>query len=159
MEYKGYHAVVQFDDDADIFHGNIIGTQDTVTFQGETVVDLKQAFRDSLESYLAVCAELGHQPSKPYSGQIEIRIAPDLHRFADEAAAKVGQTLDEWLADTVARAAVATLDRPLPPWRHVDIQLQTVAVTDTTAALAPPPKSATSDATPSAVPHQSAAGQ
>lgn len=121
MEYKGYHAVVQFDDDAGIFHGDIIGTQDTVTFQGETVVDLKKAFRDSVESYLAVCAELGHEPSKPYSGQIEIRIAPDLHRFADEAACKVGQTLDEWLTDTVARAAEETLDRPLPQWRRAFI--------------------------------------
>lgn len=156
MEYKGYHAVVQFDDEADIFYGNIIGTRDTVTFQGRTVVDLKQAFQDSLECYLAACAELGHQPSKPYSGQIAIRIAPDLHRFADEAAAKVGQTLDEWLADTVARAAVEPLDRPLPEWRRVDIELQTAA---TAPAPAPPPKSATSDATPSAVPHRSAAGQ
>ena len=156
MEYKGYHGLVQFDDEAGIFHGDVIGTRDVVTFQGKTVDELRQAFKDSVNCYLEVCAKLGHQPSKPYSGQIEIRIAPDLHRFADEAAAKVGQTLDQWLADTVARAAVETLDRPLPEWRRVDIQLQTVA---TAAAPAPPPKSATSDATPSAVPHQSAGDQ
>ena len=158
MEYKGYHGLVQFDDEAGIFHGDVVGTRDVVTFQGETVAQIRQAFKDSVNCYLAACAKLGHQPSKPYSGQIEIRIAPDLHRFADEAAAKVGQTLDQWLVDTVARAAVETLDRPLPQWRRVDIQLQTAAVTDT-AAPAPSPKFATSDATPSAVPHQSAAGQ
>ena len=158
MEYKGYHGLVQFDDEAGIFHGDVIGTRDVVTFQGETVAELRQAFKDSVNCYLDFCAERGREPSKPYSGQIEIRIAPDLHRFADEAAGKVGQTLDQWLADTVARATEETLDRPLPQWRRVGIQLQTAAVT-ATAAAAPPPKSATSDATPSAVPHQSAAAQ
>ena len=152
MEYKGYHGLVQFDDEAGIFHGDVIGTRDVVTFQGETVAELRQAFKDSVNCYLDFCAERGREPSKPYSGQIEIRIAPDLHRFADEAAGKVGQTLDQWLVDTVARATEETLDRPLPQWCRTFIQLQT-------AASAPPPKSATSDATPSGVPHQSAAAQ
>ena len=151
MEYKGYYAIVQFDDDAGVFHGDIIGTRDTITFQGETVAELRQAFQDAIDDYLAVCAELGHEPSKPYSGRIEIRIAPDMHRFADEAASKVGQTLDEWLTETVERAAEETLDRPLQQWRRAFIQLQTAA--------AAPPKSATSDAIPSAVPNHSAGAQ
>lgn len=138
MEYKGYYAIVQFDDAAGIFHGDIIGTQDTITFQGETVAELRKAFHDAIDDYLAVCAELGHEPSKPYSGYIEIRIAPDMHRFADEAACKVGQTLEQWLAETVERAAEETLDRPLQQWRRAFIQLQTAAVP---LASASPPNS------------------
>ncbi len=35
MEYKGYTTKVEFDDEAEIFHGEVIGIKDVVTFQGE----------------------------------------------------------------------------------------------------------------------------
>jgi hypothetical protein len=39
MEYKGYMGIVEYDDEAKIFHGDIINTRDVITFQGTTVVD------------------------------------------------------------------------------------------------------------------------
>ena len=35
MEYKGYTAKVEFDVEAEIFHGEVIGIKDVVTFQGK----------------------------------------------------------------------------------------------------------------------------
>ena len=35
MEYRGYRAAVKFDDDAGIFHGEVIDTLDVITFQGK----------------------------------------------------------------------------------------------------------------------------
>jgi len=52
MEYKGYFAKVEFDDEADISHGEIINLRDVVTFQGQTVEQLHKAFRDSIDDYL-----------------------------------------------------------------------------------------------------------
>jgi len=52
MEYKGYFAKVEFDDDADIFHGEVINLRDVITFEGETVKEIKQAFHDSIDDYL-----------------------------------------------------------------------------------------------------------
>ena len=57
MKYKGYEAVVQFDEDANIFHGEVINIRDVITFQGRSVKDLKKAFEESVEDYLAFCAE------------------------------------------------------------------------------------------------------
>ena len=45
MEYKGYAAKVEFDDEAEVFHGEVIGIKDVVTFQGKTAKELKKAFR------------------------------------------------------------------------------------------------------------------
>lgn len=59
MEYKGYIGHVEFDDDAEIFHCEVINTRDVITFQGKTVEEIKQAFRDSVEDYLEYCAKLG----------------------------------------------------------------------------------------------------
>ncbi|MEE9368903.1 MAG: type II toxin-antitoxin system HicB family antitoxin [Pontiella sp.] len=57
MEYKGYIGKVEFDDDANIFHGEIINLRDVVTFQGESVTELREAFKDSVDDYLEFCAE------------------------------------------------------------------------------------------------------
>jgi len=69
MEYKGYFAKVEFDDDADIFHGAVINLRDVITFEGETVKEIKQAFHDSIDDYLEFCAKRGDNPEKPYSGK------------------------------------------------------------------------------------------
>ncbi len=44
MEYKGYFAKVEFDDEANIFHGEVINLRDVITFEGETVDELRTAF-------------------------------------------------------------------------------------------------------------------
>ena len=46
MEYKGYTAKVEFDDEAEIFHGEVIGIKDVVTFQGKTAKDLRRHSRN-----------------------------------------------------------------------------------------------------------------
>ena len=43
MEYKGYFAKVEFDDDDNIFHGEVINLRDVITFEGETVKELKRS--------------------------------------------------------------------------------------------------------------------
>ena len=53
MQYKGYIGHVEYDDEAKIFHGQIVGLKDVITFQGSSVEELEVAFRDSVEDYLA----------------------------------------------------------------------------------------------------------
>jgi predicted HicB family RNase H-like nuclease len=108
MEYKGYIGKVEFDDEAGIFHGEVINTRDVITFQGESVAELKKAFRESVDDYLAVCAARGEQPDKPFSGQFVTRIPPELHRQANLAASLSGKSLNAWVADQL-KAAVARI--------------------------------------------------
>lgn len=80
MKYKGYTGVVEFDDESKVLFGRVIGLRDVITFQGESVAEVVQAFHDSVDDYLAFCAERGESPEKPYSGQFVLRLAPELHR-------------------------------------------------------------------------------
>ena len=79
MKYKGYYAEVNFDDEAKIFHGEVVGLKDVITFQGKSVDELEQAFKDSVNDYLEWCKERGELPEKTYSGQIRLRMNPKLH--------------------------------------------------------------------------------
>ncbi len=60
LQYKGYTGHVEFDDEAGLFHGEVIDLRDVVTFQGTSVEELEQAFRGSVDDYLKFCEE--HQP-------------------------------------------------------------------------------------------------
>jgi predicted HicB family RNase H-like nuclease len=110
MEYQGYIGKVEFDDEASIFHGEVINTRDVITFQGKSVVELKKAFRESVDDYLAFCAELGEEPDKPFSGQFVARVSPDLHRRASLAASLAGKSLNAWVAEQL-ESAVKTRSR------------------------------------------------
>jgi predicted HicB family RNase H-like nuclease len=106
MEYKGYVGKVEFDDDAGIFHGEVLDTRDVITFQGKTVAELKTAFRESIDDYLAFCKQRGEEPNKPFSGQFVTRIPPELHRQVNLAASVSGKSLNAWVVDQL-QAAVA----------------------------------------------------
>ncbi|HLJ97949.1 MAG TPA: type II toxin-antitoxin system HicB family antitoxin [Gemmataceae bacterium] len=108
MEYKGYIGKVEFDDEAGIFHGEVINTRDVITFQGKSVAELKKAFQESVDDYLAFCASRGEEPDKPFSGQFVTRIPPELHRQVNLAASLSGKSLNAWVADQL-KAAVARI--------------------------------------------------
>ncbi len=63
-EYKGYFARVEFDDEASIFHGEVINLRDVITFEGESVDQQRKTFIDSVEEDLEFCAERGENPQK-----------------------------------------------------------------------------------------------
>lgn len=66
MDYKGYVAVVNFDEEAKIFSGEVVNTRDVITFQGESVSELEKAFQDSVDDYLEFYLSRNEQPEKPF---------------------------------------------------------------------------------------------
>ncbi len=104
MQYKGYLSRVEFDDEANLFHGEVVNTRDVVTFQGTTVEDLHRAFEDSVDDYLAFCAERGEAPDPPFSGRLTICLSPEQHRKVVLAADRAGKHLDQWTAEVLEHA-------------------------------------------------------
>ncbi len=62
IEYKGYIGQIEFDGEANIFHGEVVNTQDVITFQGTSIDELRNALADSVECYLNFCKKQGKQP-------------------------------------------------------------------------------------------------
>lgn len=83
MEYKGYHAKVEFVDDADIFHGEVVNLRDVITFEGETVQQLKRAFQDSVDDYLDFCAKRGEDPENKTALHAGLNPLPRMRRIGD----------------------------------------------------------------------------
>ena len=101
MNHKGYTGSVDFSHEDRVFHGRVLGIRDMVTFEGTSVDDLEQAFRDSVNDYLEMCAEEGNEPNKPCSGVLSFRIGKGLHRRAAIEAEREGASLNTWLIKAV----------------------------------------------------------
>lgn len=105
MTYKGYSGIVQFDDEAEIFHGEVLGLRDVVTFQGRSVDELKTAFQESIDDYLDFCASRNEEPDKPFSGRFLLRVEPELHRKLFELSTKDGESLNSWISTRLEKLA------------------------------------------------------
>ncbi len=110
MEYKGYIGVVEYDDEAKILHGEVANIRDVITFQAKSVDELEQAFRDSIDDYLAFCKEEGEEPDKPFSGKFMVRISPEEHRLIATAAKISGKSLNAWVSENIQRDAEKELE-------------------------------------------------
>ena len=105
IEYKGYVGQFHYQAGDEAFHGIVLGLRDVIHFQGTCVAELKESLKDSVDDYLAWCQEEGVEPEKPYTGRFVVRIAPDLHRSISLRARSAGLSLNQWVAEALARQA------------------------------------------------------
>jgi len=117
MEHKGYLGKVEFDADANLLHGEVLGIRDVVTFQGTSVEEIEQAFRDSVDDYLDFCKERGEKPDKPCSGRFVVRMSPDLHRRASMVATTSHMSLNAFVAKCVETLVTGDVPPPKPDTR------------------------------------------
>lgn len=105
MNYKGYTARVEFDARDNILVGRVLGARDIISFHATTVAKLRKEFEDAVNDYLAYCEERGIAPDKPASGQMMLRVPPEVHAAANIAAQAAGKSLNQWAAEVIKEAA------------------------------------------------------
>ena len=105
MIYKGYAARIEYSDEDACFIGHIAGITDVVGFHANNVPELRAAFEEAVDDYLAACAKLGRAAQKPASGRLMLRVPPEVHTAALVAAQVSGQSLNQWATQALRRAA------------------------------------------------------
>ena len=103
MKYKGYTGVVELDEEQGTLYGRVIGLRDLITFQGDSVPEVVQAFQDSVNDYLEFC-DRGVDPEKPYSGNFVVRHEPQLHRTIANEAEVQNVSLNSLIASALEKA-------------------------------------------------------
>jgi predicted HicB family RNase H-like nuclease len=80
MRYKGYDGSVTYSNEDKVFFGKLESIRDLVSFEGTDVESLEKSFQEAVDDYLETCAAEGREPDKPYKGQFNVRINPEIHR-------------------------------------------------------------------------------
>ena len=97
LKYKGYTGYVIYDDEARIFHGELVGIRAVITFQGTTVEEIEESFKDSIDDYLDWCKERGVEPEKTHSGKFNLRMPPDIYVKVAAHAAQEGVSINSYI--------------------------------------------------------------
>ncbi len=103
MTYKGYTAHIEYSEEDRCFIGHIAGIQDIVGFHGESVTELQTALEEAVNDYLETCKRLDRPPQKAYSGNLMLRIPPEVHAAVAKAAEVSGQSINQWATNTFTK--------------------------------------------------------
>lgn len=98
LEYKGYKGTVEYSREDDCLFGKVIGmSRDLIAYEGNTLPELRADFEAGIESYLEGCRADGVEPRKPFSGKLNLRMAPELHSRVSVFSAQSGITINDFI--------------------------------------------------------------
>ncbi len=105
MTYKGYLGSVAYSEKDQVFFGKIEGINGLVNFEGESVKELTEAFHEAVDDYLAYCEDEGIEPDKSYSGVLNVRLTPAIHRQIAMLAQRAGMSINAFIRQVLAKEA------------------------------------------------------
>lgn len=101
MSYKGYLGSVNYSDKDQVFFGKVEGINGLVNFEGESVKELTSAFHEAVDDYLAYCEDEGIEPDKSYTGMLNVRLTPAIHRQIAMLALQAGVSINAYIKDAL----------------------------------------------------------
>ena len=101
MTYKGYLGSVNYSDKDQVFFGKIEGINGLVNFEGESVKELTAAFHEAVDDYLAYCEDEGIEPDKSYTGVLNVRLTPAIHRQIAMLALQAGLSINAYIKEAL----------------------------------------------------------
>ena len=101
MTYKGYIGSVNYSDKDQVFFGKIEGINGLVNFEGESVKELTAAFHEAVDDYLAFCQDEGIEPDKSYTGVLNVRLTPAIHRQIAMLALQAGLSINAYIKEAL----------------------------------------------------------
>ena len=107
MTVDGFHAKIEYNEELDLFRGEILGLNGGADFYGKNPKELRTEFKKSLQVFLDVCQEKGIEPKSNFSGKFNLRISPELHEQLAIAAQAQGKSIN-LLAQEALQQSVAS---------------------------------------------------
>lgn len=97
LSYKRYQGSIEADLERKRLRGKVLHINGLVTYVANDIESLEREFQESVDDYLAFCKEEGLEPEKPYSGQFQLRVGPDMHRELAMKSAACGKKLNDYI--------------------------------------------------------------
>lgn len=84
LKHKGYHGTASVENGKIVIE--VLDLSDLITTECDRADEVEGKFRELVDDYLEVCAAIGRTPDRPYKGQFNVRVSPELHKNAAIAA-------------------------------------------------------------------------
>jgi predicted HicB family RNase H-like nuclease len=108
LSHRGYHGSIEPSVRDGHLKGHILFIDKLITYSAPTIPALQHAFTKIVDDYLEQCEQSGKAPQRPFKGQFNVRIAPQLHQTAVLRAEAESTSLN----NIVVRALTSYLTEP-----------------------------------------------
>ena len=112
LRYKGYTAKLEVDVAAGVIFGRAQDIKTIITFETDQLNDMQRTFEEAIDDYLTACEEEHVEPERPFSGNILIRTAPEVHRLVAAAARLADESMNSWAERVLHEAATSAASLP-----------------------------------------------
>ena len=107
LEYKGYQGTVEYSAEDNVLYGKVIGIRGLISYEGESLSELKACFVEAIDDYLSCCEAEDREPMKPFCGRLDdVSISPDLHRdfvlYSSRKNKRIDEALEEAMKNYIA---------------------------------------------------------
>lgn len=108
LKYKGFIGSIEIQHEDDTLYGKVLGLEKgiLITYEGNTIRELKEDFMNAVEDYIAHRKEHHLPLHKSYSGSFNIRLTPELHAKVVEKASDIGISLNAFVKETLQKAVL-----------------------------------------------------
>ncbi len=106
LNYKGFIGSVHFSADDNVFFGKLEGINDLVTFEGETVKELTDAFHYVVDEHIKDCEKENIAVEKSYKGSFNVRLTPELHRRIAISAKMRGESINKFVSEALSQSVL-----------------------------------------------------
>jgi len=101
LEYKAYIGSIEYSREDDLLYGKVLGINGLISYEGKTGSELEADFKDAIDTYLNDCKNAGLTPEKPYKGSFNVRVSPELHKYASLLAMEEKVSLNNFVAESI----------------------------------------------------------
>lgn len=108
LVYRSYHGSVEIDLDENILYGQVLWIRDLITYEGETIEELRHDFESAVDEYISLCERKGVEPKKPFTGTFQIRVGAELHEALAVKAYNSGRSLNNFVTECLRDHALHT---------------------------------------------------
>jgi predicted HicB family RNase H-like nuclease len=104
LKYKEYYGSVEYSEEDNCLFGKVLGmNKASITYEGNTLDELREDFKAGIDSYLEACKEMGIKPNKPFSGSLNIRIPSEIHGKVAAIAEDTGTSINAFIRETIEK--------------------------------------------------------
>lgn len=99
LKYKGFIGSIEAELEDNTLYGKVLGLdkQTLITYEGQTLAELKEDFENAVDDYIQHCKENNLPFHKSYSGSFNIRIPSELHAKIAMSAQEAGVSLNSYI--------------------------------------------------------------
>ncbi len=101
LTYKNYNGTIEYSDEDKCFFGKVTGVNSLISYEGNSLQELKSGFEEAIDEYLQYCEVKGIKPEQPHEVSFSVNVSSDLYSRIASYATRNGRSLSSIVEEAI----------------------------------------------------------